>query len=106
MLPFDSLSRHFFRLGLRNRDPRGPQNAIPNAITRLQDLYAGWAIDTVGMGMQQRLVDMRVERIARLAEGLQTVFGGDALDLLGNRLEATVELFMLTSRAHVVQDRS
>ncbi len=53
--------------------------------------------------MGQRLVDRRVERLARLAEPLQTELADRRLECVGNRLEATLELAVLAGAADVVE---
>jgi hypothetical protein len=55
------------------------------------------------MRVEERLVDVWVEGIPRLAEGFQTVLGRDPLDLLRDSLEAAIELVVLTSRMNIIK---
>ena len=55
--------------------------------------------------VHQRLVDRRVERLARLAELLEAELRHGRLERLGDRLEPAVELAVLAGPADVVEHR-
>ena len=89
------------RFGYGN--PCWSQDALADAVSRLQDLHTGRARDALGVRMQQRLMDVRVEEITCLTERLQAVLGCHPLNFLGHSLEATADLVVLAGRAYVVQ---
>jgi hypothetical protein len=91
------------RFGYGN--PCRSQNAIADAVSRLQDFHTGRALDALSVRMQQRLMDVRVEGITCLTKRLQAVLGCHPLDLLGHSLETTAELVVLAGLAYVVQYR-
>ena len=84
----------------RARPPRpGPAAGCDlQSVTGLQDLYAGRSVDPFRVRVEQRLVDVWVERIARLPERLQAVLCGTRSISSATALKPPIELVMLASR--------
>src|SRR6478735_9516240 len=75
---------------------RCPYDAVAEAVARLGHHLGGGHLH-VGIlpDVAQRLVELRVERVARRAEPDQPGLSDDALELVGHRLEARVEIAVL-----------
>ncbi len=94
---------------VRDGDAGGAQQALALSVTRLQHLRHRRDVDAVaevGLGVHQRLVDGRVERLAGLAEPLQAVPPEHPLQLVRDRGErAGLQVPVLAGQVDVVQHR-
>src|SRR5499427_7461256 len=92
-------------LGLGDDHPGGPDDPLADLVAGLQDLDAGRLGHPSGLEERDRLVHVRVERLALAGEGFQAELGHDRLQRLGDLLEPADQFPVLPGPADVVEHR-
>src|SRR4051795_13672476 len=86
------------RLELAQRDDRdagGSEDALTQPVTRLEHLGARRLGDVSGVAVRHRLVQRRVERLTGRPVALEAELRQRRLEIVRDRLDATVELAVL-----------